>query len=475
MDGGSVFRFGPFELDASGARLFRGTSRVKLPESQLAILLQLVTHVGEVVSKDILVGAAWRDTAVTDNSLDQAISRLRKTLGSRRDHTRYIETVPNRGYRFAAAIERTHRRDPEAPADLLLAPYRALLKGEDDLETLDRDAVVRARRRFEDALRAEPGYPPAHVGLANAYTYAFESTRADIAPDVAALTLALDHASTGCQLAPRSAEAWSTRAFVLFLNGDADDAEAAAWKAIALDGANWRHAMRLSYVSWGEARLRAARRVLTLCPGLALAHYLMATVYIARQAFDAALDPLEQGCTAQDAQSINSGYPAVALHLHRARVLAAMGDLDAASKELTRELDAPHRTHVYARECLANTYYTLGALHLRQGRHDAAAAAFAEALKVVPGHPFACGALGRDQSTTPRYRDPHTIDLAMAHAVGLARAGRHVEAARVCRDALAAAPPGCAGWLLATEPILNPAARPDIWAPALALLRNRAT
>jgi DNA-binding winged helix-turn-helix (wHTH) protein len=474
MDRGSVYRFGPFELDAPGARLFRGASRVPLSESQFAILLQLVTHVGEVVSKDTLVSAGWRGTAVTDNSLDQAISRLRKTLGSRRDRTHYIETVPNRGYRFAAGIERTYRRDPAAPADLPLAPYRALLKGEDDLETLDCDAVLRARRRFEDALRAEPGYPPAHVGLANAYAYAFESTRADIAPDRQALELALDHAATGCQLAPGSAEAWSTRAFVLFLNGDTDDAEAAAWKAVDLDGSNWRHAMRLSYVSWGEARLRAARRVLTLCPGLALAHYVMATVSIARQAFDAALESLEQGCAAQDAQSKNGGYPAVALHLHRGRVLAVRGQLDAAVAEVRRELDAPCRSHVYARECVANAYYTLGALHQRQGRRDAVAVAFAEALKVVPGHRLACAALGRDAAPS-RDQDPHTIDLAMAHAIGLARAGRHAEAAHACREALAQAPPGCAGWLLATEPVLDPTARPDIWGSTLALLRNRAT
>jgi hypothetical protein len=41
-------------------------------------------------------------------------------------------------------------------------------------------------------------------------------------------------------------------------------------QASLLDSEDWRHAMRLSYVSWDEARLRAARRVLLLCPGLAL-------------------------------------------------------------------------------------------------------------------------------------------------------------------------------------------------------------
>jgi hypothetical protein len=63
----------------------------------------------------------------------------------------------------------------------------------------------------------------------------------------------------------------------------------------------------------------------------------------------------------------------------------------------------------------------------------------------------------------------------MARAIGLARAGRHRDAAHACTDALAQAPPGGAGWLLPAEPTLNPTARPDIWAPTLAILRSRAT
>lgn len=109
--GSSVFRVGPFELDSARGRLFRGPAPVPLSSPQAAILLKLVAHVGEVVLKDQLVTAAWDDSAVTDNSLDKAISRLRQTLGSPRDRTHYIETVPNRGYRFVAAIERAQRHD----------------------------------------------------------------------------------------------------------------------------------------------------------------------------------------------------------------------------------------------------------------------------------------------------------------------------------------------------------------------------
>ena len=54
---------------------------------------------GQILTKDSLIEAAWRDVAVTDNSLEQAVSGLRRLLGAE-----YIETHARRGYRFAADV-----------------------------------------------------------------------------------------------------------------------------------------------------------------------------------------------------------------------------------------------------------------------------------------------------------------------------------------------------------------------------------
>jgi DNA-binding response OmpR family regulator len=67
--------FGPFELDPASGRLFRGRRRVPLSETQAAILVQLVSNVGEVVSREALIEAAWGNTAVTENSLDERVAR----------------------------------------------------------------------------------------------------------------------------------------------------------------------------------------------------------------------------------------------------------------------------------------------------------------------------------------------------------------------------------------------------------------
>ena len=75
-----VYRFGTFELDPASRRMTRGTERVRLTESQAAVLLHLASNSPQVVSRTALAKAGW-GAAASDNSVQQAISQLRKTLG----------------------------------------------------------------------------------------------------------------------------------------------------------------------------------------------------------------------------------------------------------------------------------------------------------------------------------------------------------------------------------------------------------
>jgi DNA-binding winged helix-turn-helix (wHTH) protein len=474
--GTDIYRFGPFQLDSGRRRLLRGGDPILLPDRHLEILLRLAAKAGQTISKDELIAAAWQDVAVADNSIEQAISSLRKTLGSQADGGPYIETLTRRGYRFTAPVERGKPRASDASLDALLAPYRAFVEGRGALETLDRDAVARARAAFAEALRTEPDYSAAHIGMANACALIFESTRTYAAPDVEALRHAVHHAREGCRLDPSSGEAWSTLAFVLHRSTGAAEAIAAARKAVTLDAGNWHHHLRLAFVSWGEERLRAAHRVLTLCPGLALAYWFAATVFVARQAFETALDELRSGCASQDAQRTESGrFKAVGLHLLHGLVLAARDNEEAALEEFARELEFEGDGQLYAGECSANTWYAIGAIHLRNDRRADADAAFGEALKRVPGHPLAAALCGADVSgTRSQLAGLNNVDLAMANAAALVLHGKQDLAARICAEALAHAEPGPAGWILPVDPVLNPLRHPDVWARTLAMLRDRA-
>lgn len=482
---GVRFVFEPFELDPTRRHLTASGEPIALSERQLDVLLLLVARAGQIISKDDLLHAGWKDVAVGDNSLEQAISSLRKLLGEHSSGIAYIETVPRRGYRFGVAVERTASRESDVGLDMLLAPHRAFVEGRAALETFNGGQVARARAVFEAALTSVPEHASAHIGLANACVMQFEMTRADPAPDAAALAIAARHAREACRLDPHSGEAWATLGFVLDRTGDRVDAVAASKRAVMLEPDNWRHHFRLSYVSWGEGRLRAADRTLALLPDFPLAHWLAATVHVARQVLHEAERALTAALGSQAGQV--TGHPRfspVALHWLLGLIHLARGDMARALEEFEVELSFEHAGHLYARECAANTWYAIGALRLRQGRLADANAAFERAIERVATHLMAkvglMAAGSRRVSTPATGAEPPgsralSVEAAVCRAAQLVVAGAPTEAARIVDEALAGAAPGNAGWLLPIEPLLHATAHPDLWARPLAHLRNRAS
>jgi TolB-like protein/DNA-binding winged helix-turn-helix (wHTH) protein/Tfp pilus assembly protein PilF len=98
-----VYEFAPFRLDAGRRQLLRGGVMVPLTSKALDLLVVLVEHRGEVVSKDQLMSDLWPDTVVVEANLTQQISMVRKALGANQEH-RYIATHPNRGYSFVEPV-----------------------------------------------------------------------------------------------------------------------------------------------------------------------------------------------------------------------------------------------------------------------------------------------------------------------------------------------------------------------------------
>ena len=475
----SAYAFDDVVVDAVARRVTRGGEVVPIPDRHIGVLLHLLAHAGTVVSKDQLIASAWDGLAVTDNSLEQAISGLRRLLGDSPAGDPYIQTVPRQGYRFAGAATRTTVRASDDSLEALLAPHRAWLEGRAALETLEAEQIHRARGVFEGVLRSVPDQASAHVGLANACIMQFEMTRADDSPDTAALALAAHHATEACRLGQDYGEAWATLGFVLDRTGHRTDALAASRRAVTLEADNWRHHLRLAYVSWGEERLRESRRTLALLPGFPQAHWLSATVHVARQALDEAERELDAGITSQATEQTGpSRFSSVALHWLRGLVYLARGDERRAFESLERELSFESSGHLYARECCANAWYAIGALHARKQRRTEAVAAFQQALARVPKHPLANLGLGILKAGAPMPAavgvSAPSFEAAVAQAAVLVMAGDPEDAMRLVEQALTVAPPGNAGWLLPVEPLLNVAAAPDTWAPALTRLRTRA-
>ena len=75
------WRFGTVEVDERAGEVAVGGQRVDLDRSGFDVLLALLRHAGEIVSKDELLDAGWPGRVVTENSLAKAVSRLRRALG----------------------------------------------------------------------------------------------------------------------------------------------------------------------------------------------------------------------------------------------------------------------------------------------------------------------------------------------------------------------------------------------------------
>ena len=109
--GGQVVSFGPFRF-VPGDGLWRHGQPVGLPPRALAVLTALLTSAGTLVSKQVLMDAAWPGTFVTESSLLEAIGLLREALGDDRRRPTYIQTVHRRGYRFIAPLGNIEQEFP---------------------------------------------------------------------------------------------------------------------------------------------------------------------------------------------------------------------------------------------------------------------------------------------------------------------------------------------------------------------------
>ena len=133
----SFYDFGPFRIDASQRVLLKDGELVKLTPKLFDTLFALVQSGGRVVEKGDLMEAVWPDVAVEESNLTANVSLLRKILGEGTGAGRYIETLPKRGYRFAAEV----REVSSADSNMLVRQQRTRARivvreeFEDDLTT----------------------------------------------------------------------------------------------------------------------------------------------------------------------------------------------------------------------------------------------------------------------------------------------------------------------------------------------------
>jgi DNA-binding winged helix-turn-helix (wHTH) protein len=114
---GTRLRFGLFEADFTAGELRKRGRKIPLQDQPFRVLTLLLQRPGEVITRDDFQKALWSgDTFVEfDEGLNKAIQKLRQALDDSSDNPRFIETLPRKGYRFIAPVDRANGEPAAAP------------------------------------------------------------------------------------------------------------------------------------------------------------------------------------------------------------------------------------------------------------------------------------------------------------------------------------------------------------------------
>ena len=120
-----MYRFAGHEVDVAQRRVtaLPGT-HVALPSRAFDVLAYLLEHRARAVGKDELMRAVWPQSVVEENNLSQAVSALRRALGHAPGTSRFVATVPGRGFQFVAPLD--YAPPVSSPHALAILPLRPL-------------------------------------------------------------------------------------------------------------------------------------------------------------------------------------------------------------------------------------------------------------------------------------------------------------------------------------------------------------
>jgi DNA-binding winged helix-turn-helix (wHTH) protein/Tol biopolymer transport system component len=126
-----LIRFGPFVLDPTNRELRKRGYPVRLQPQQFAVLLLLIEHAGQIVSREEIHQHIWGNDTFVDfeRGINFSINQIRAAMGDDADKPRYVETIPRRGYRFIGRLELEpipKRSDISAPEQTVSRERRSL-------------------------------------------------------------------------------------------------------------------------------------------------------------------------------------------------------------------------------------------------------------------------------------------------------------------------------------------------------------
>src|SRR5260221_5478441 len=122
----AALRFGAFELDLRTLEMRRAGVLVRLQQQPARVLALLAGRSGRLITREEIQREVWGDSTFVDfdQGLNFCVRQIRGALGDQADTPRYVETLPRRGYRFLAPVERIEERPAPDAASVVVAGMR---------------------------------------------------------------------------------------------------------------------------------------------------------------------------------------------------------------------------------------------------------------------------------------------------------------------------------------------------------------
>jgi TolB-like protein/DNA-binding winged helix-turn-helix (wHTH) protein/Tfp pilus assembly protein PilF len=136
MAAASTYRFGQFELDLRSYELKRDSQPLRLEKIPMELLIFLVEHHGELITREQIIERLWGKEVFldTEQGINTAIRKVRQVLRDDPEKPQFLETVVGKGYRFISNVtliptESAASRDRVLPESKSGRPRRLWLFG----------------------------------------------------------------------------------------------------------------------------------------------------------------------------------------------------------------------------------------------------------------------------------------------------------------------------------------------------------
>lgn len=309
------WRHAGIEIDFQHATIVVHDRVTKLEPKVMDLLQLLLAQPNQLVSKDDITDALWRDRCVNEEALTKLVSKLRKAFDDDSKQPRFIKTIPKKGYLLIHEPAPTDKpqpglasgRWPWLVAGALLVVLGLLIYGQpqppaaensltSDLQHIFAQAENHyyqysrienesAMRLYEKIIAANSHHAPSHSGLANALVQkalrwpnaidevgiqhsclidAIEAGRLDGADIKKQLKRAEGLAMRAVQLSPNDAKAHRSLGLVYAAQQQLGKAEQQYRKALSIDPREWGALINLSEIQGANGEPEAALSSLEL-------------------------------------------------------------------------------------------------------------------------------------------------------------------------------------------------------------------